>query len=332
MPMKYMTVLEASKKWGISDRRVRFLCSQGRIRGIIQQGRRYLIPDTTEKPQDERIRKANSAGSRKYNDFTRLDFLKGMISEEGKASDLSAWDANSSFLARFSCSCAASKGNSLTLQETEEIFGGDVVAGHPLSEHLSVIGLRDAMVYALECVQERKPLSQNVIRNVHQYVCMDAPFSKGRYRRVRVSTSSTESSPVYLDLMEPRVNDLLNVNTQRKKVMHPIERIARFFLEFEGIHPFDEGNERTACVLLNLELMQNGYPPIELTKEDERVRLQALSDYETSRNPERMIRMISKKAEAAMENYLSASHRKKSRKTHESKPRRISVHSGSLQA
>ena len=44
--------------------------------------------------------------------------------------------------------------------------------------------------------------------------------------------------------------------------MHPIERIARFHLEFEGIHPFIDGNGKTGRLLLNLDLIQNGYPAI----------------------------------------------------------------------
>ncbi len=317
MPMKYMTVLEASKKWGISDRRVRFLCSQGRIRGIIQQGRRYLIPETTEKPRDERIRKANSAGSRKYNDFTRLDFLKGMISEQEKTDVLPLAEEPREFMVHFSCNTAALEGSTLSEQQCAAIFQGHVVADHPLREHLEVLGIKDAMTYAIECVKERKPLSQNVIRSVHQFLCLDQPFSKGKYRRVRVRISNTESSPVYLDLMEPRINDLLNANTQRKKVMHPIERIARFYLEFEGIHPFEEGNGRTACILLNLELMQNGYPPIDFSRDDQETRILALQDYESSHNPAQMIRLISKKAEEEMEHYLNRSREKRSKKTAE---------------
>ncbi len=46
--------------------------------------------------------------------------------------------------------------------------------------------------------------------------------------------------------------------------MNPIERIARFHLEFEGIHPFIDGNGRTGRLILNLDLIRNGYPPINI--------------------------------------------------------------------
>ncbi len=314
MPMKYMTVLEAARKWGISDRRVRFLCSQGRIRGIIQQGRRYLIPDTTEKPRDERVRRAKSSDPRKYNDFTRLDFLKGMVSEQPEPSSQVLKEREQDFIRRFACSSTMMEGNTLSQAEVDEVLNGRVIPGHSLQEHMAVVGCKDAMMYSNSCVQERKPLSQNIIRNIHSLVLLDQPLTKGKYRRVKVRLKGADSSPVYLDLMEPRVNDLLNINTQRKKVMHPIERIARFYLEFQGIHPFEDGNGRTARVLLNLELEQNGYPPIIFQETDQEAYSQAMNEFFESQDAASMVRLISKKVENEMEKYLSSSRKRKSKK------------------
>lgn len=52
--MQYITVKQASERWGISDRRVRVLCAEGRIEGVIQKGRSYLIPADALKPIDGR--------------------------------------------------------------------------------------------------------------------------------------------------------------------------------------------------------------------------------------------------------------------------------------
>ncbi len=320
MPMKYMTVLEASRKWGISDRRVRFLCSQGRIRGIIQQGRRYLIPDTTEKPRDERVRRTKVSDPRKYNDFTRLDFLKAMMGDTPSPGVQYRKESDQQFLKEFTCSSSAMEGNTLNQQEVDEVLNGRVVAGHSLTEHMSVVGNKDAMSYAMACARERKPLSQNVIRNIHSLVLMDQPLTKGKYRRVKVRLKGADSSPVQIDLIEPRVNDLLNINTQRKKVMHPIERITRFYLEFQSIHPFEDGNGRTARVLLNLELMQNSYPPILFTTSDQDAYKKAMREFFNSHDASKMIRLISEKVENAMERYLSSSRKRKPKKAAQPKP------------
>lgn len=50
----YMTVKQAAEKWGISDRRVRILCAEGKISGVIHEGRRWMIPAETGKPADGR--------------------------------------------------------------------------------------------------------------------------------------------------------------------------------------------------------------------------------------------------------------------------------------
>lgn len=50
--MEYMKVTQAAEQWGISDRRVRILCQQGKIEGVIQKGRSYLIPCDAVKPID----------------------------------------------------------------------------------------------------------------------------------------------------------------------------------------------------------------------------------------------------------------------------------------
>lgn len=54
--MEYMTIQEASQKWGISTRRVQVLCTEGRVLGVVKFGRQWAIPAGTEKPKDARIK------------------------------------------------------------------------------------------------------------------------------------------------------------------------------------------------------------------------------------------------------------------------------------
>lgn len=56
--MDYMTTSEAAKKWGITQRRVQILCSQGRIQGAIRLSVLWAIPTNTKKPEDRRIQKS----------------------------------------------------------------------------------------------------------------------------------------------------------------------------------------------------------------------------------------------------------------------------------
>ena len=57
MDNKYITALQASKKWNISQRRVQILCSQGRIKGVFKLGENWAIPDSAPKPCDFRVKK-----------------------------------------------------------------------------------------------------------------------------------------------------------------------------------------------------------------------------------------------------------------------------------
>lgn len=54
--MKYMTIQEASLKWGISTRRIQVLCASGRLEGAARFGRQWAIPEEQNKPTDARVR------------------------------------------------------------------------------------------------------------------------------------------------------------------------------------------------------------------------------------------------------------------------------------
>ena len=53
--MKYIDVSQAAKKWGLSDRRIRYLCNEGRIDGAIKMGWSWTIPEDTPRPRDGRV-------------------------------------------------------------------------------------------------------------------------------------------------------------------------------------------------------------------------------------------------------------------------------------
>ena len=57
--MEYIKVSKAAEKWGISARRVRILCAEGRIDGVIRKGNLYMIPETAIKPTDKRTAELN---------------------------------------------------------------------------------------------------------------------------------------------------------------------------------------------------------------------------------------------------------------------------------
>ena len=54
--MGFLSTTQASKKWGISPRRIQVLCAEGRIPGVFRVGNTWAIPEEAQKPKDARIR------------------------------------------------------------------------------------------------------------------------------------------------------------------------------------------------------------------------------------------------------------------------------------
>ena len=102
------------------------------------------------------------------------------------------------------------------------------------------------------------------------------------------------TEPVQPYLIEPKLTALLLENEQRKETMNPIERIARFHLEFEGIHPFIDGNGRTGRLILNLDLIRNGYPPVNVKFTDRKKYYDAFDEYYKNGSAEKNDRTCSR--------------------------------------
>lgn len=252
--MNYIKVSKAAEKWGISARRVRFLCANGKIDGVIRKGNLYMIPENAMKPLDGRTNKKNIILDIKRK-RERLSEMRPLT--QGEVERLAE-----EFMIDFTYNSNAIEGNTLTLKETALALEGMTVDQKPLKDHLEAVGHRDAFLYVQDVAKQELPLSETVIKNIHALVLMNRPDDKGVYRRIPVRIMGAYTEPVQPYMIEPKMAELLTVNEERKSTMTDIERIALFHLEFEGIHPFIDGNGRTGRLILNLDLIRNGYPPI----------------------------------------------------------------------
>ena len=113
------------------------------------------------------------------------------------------------------------------------------------------------------------------------------------------------TEPVQPYMIEPKMNDLLTVNEKRKEQMHTIERIARFHLEFEGIHPFIDGNGRTGRLILNLDLIRNGFPPINVKFTDRKRYYDAFDTYYRDNDASEMINLIAEYVDMRLDEYFA---------------------------
>lgn len=294
--MEYIKVSKAAEKWGISPRRVRLLCAEGKIDGVVRKGKLYMIPENAKKPLDGRCSRTNLLQQieRKRD---RLASLRPLT--QGEVERLAQ-----EFLIDFTYNSNAIEGNTLTLKETAMVLEGMTVDQKPLKDHLEAVGHRDAFLYVQNIASKEIPLSESVIKSIHTLVLMNRPEDKGVYRRIPVHIMGAYTEPVQPYLIEPKMIELLKVNEERKNTMTVIERIALFHLEFEGIHPFIDGNGRTGRLILNLDLIRNGYPPINVKFSDRKRYYDAFDAFYRDNNSKPMIDIIAEYVDKRLDEYF----------------------------
>lgn len=289
---RYMSVAQAAKLWGVTDRAVRKMCSEGRIQGVTRKGRAYMIPTDAVHPIDQRTRWSKGVDPRHRWLFAEIEQAKARLD---RARPLTAGEAarlRDEFTVEYTYNSNAIEGNTLTLQETAMVLEGITIDRKPMKDHLEAVGHRDAFAYVESIVKDSAPLSEYAINSIHSLVLMDRPEDRGVYRKIPVKILGALTEPVQPYLIEPMMRDLLMKDAERRKAMHPIERIARLHLEFECIHPYIDGNGRSGRLVMNLDLMREGYPPIDIKFADRKSYYQAFDAYSQSGDAGPMVELV----------------------------------------
>lgn len=290
--MKYIKVSETAAKWGISARRVRLLCEQGRIAGVERKGNLYMIPEDAERPIDARtyaktsLKKSYTPILEQINSFKKtLDSCRPLTPAEVEA-------IKEVFLVEHTYNSNAIEGNTLTLQETALVLQGVTIDKKPLKDHLEAVGYKEAFQYVEELAKQDKDLSEYDIKSIHNLVLADRPEDRGTFRRVNVRIAGALTNPVQPYLIEPKIEELLNNYKVWSETMHIVERVAIFHLQFESIHPFIDGNGRTGRLIMNLQLIKEGLPAINIKFADRRKYYDAFDEYSRTGSTEAMINLV----------------------------------------
>lgn len=271
----YITVKQAAERWSISDRRVRILCAEGKIPGVIREGRSWKIPADAKKPEDGRYKATECLLERIDRKKKELDAKRPLT--EGEVERLTE-----EFVVEYTYNSNAIEGNTLTLRETDMVLRGLTIAQKPLKDHMEAVGHKEAFDYVLDLVKDREPLSERVIKQIHYLVLADKKQDRGVYRKVPVRIMGAKHEPVQPYMIQPKMEELLA--SYKNSTEHIIPRLARFHIEFEGIHPFIDGNGRTGRLLVNLELMKVGFPPIDIKFTDRVAYYNAFDEYYEKHN------------------------------------------------
>ncbi len=217
----YMTVKEAAEKWHISERRIRVLCSQGKISGAYQEGRGWKIPQDAKKPSDGRYKSKESI-------LDSIDRKKKELDGKRPLTQGELERLNEEFAVEYTYNSNAIEGNTLTLRETDMVLKGITVDQKPLKDHLEALGHKEAFDYVCDLVKEKAPLSEKIIKEIHSLVLMDKREDGGVYRKIPVKIVGAKTEPVQPYLIREKMEELIIGFNSSKE--HIITKQARFHI------------------------------------------------------------------------------------------------------
>lgn len=201
------------------------------------------------------------------------------------------------------------EGNTLTLRETDLVVNeGLTVSGKSLREHLEAINHKDAIVYMKELVSEDLFITEREIKELHNLILRGIhPEEAGRYRKVPVMIKGSAHLPPEPVSVNSHMEDFFRWLYRNASEMHPVLFAAEAHERLVTIHPFIDGNGRTARLLMNLILLRHGYV-IANIKGDSVSRLnyyEALEAVQTNRSKEAFLLFVAKVELESLQRYLS---------------------------
>ena len=305
--MEFMTTKEAVEKWNISERRIRQLLQDGRIEGAVKVGNSWNIPIDADKPVDKRIIKPDD---NKFiidlddNYFDEVDSLKRELDSKRPIPKETLKSLRESINLEWTYNSNGIEGNTLTLRETQVVLEGITVGGKSIKEHLEAINHEKAILFLDDLVKDNEPISEWNIKNIHGLILKDIDNENaGRYRKENVTIkSATHIPPDYLKLPELMEKLILTYNTWSE--YHPIVQAALLHGELVKIHPFIDGNGRTSRLLMNLDLMNNGYNPVIIKKDSRLKYYEALDKAHTTANYTDFVKLVIELEVEMLKKYL----------------------------
>ncbi len=198
----------------------------------------------------------------------------------------------------------ALEGNTLTRQETALVLEkGVTVRGKPLKDHLEVVDHRDALTLVRALASRAEAIREIDLRNIHRLVmARSAPGHAGIYANLpRLVAGSRSRFPAAVELpglMAGFARWLANAPAD-------IDTAFEAHLRLVSIHPFADGNGRTARLLMNLLLARAGYPPVPIRTEHRPDYLDALERAQADGDPSPWHGFARTRLAEALENYLA---------------------------
>lgn len=200
------------------------------------------------------------------------------------------------------------EGNTLTLQETALVIEkGLTIGGKSLNEHLEAVNHQHAIEYIKDLAKQNETITERDLLQIHYLILQGINNDQaGKYRNLQVLISGAKHVPPQPFLVPKEMESLFLWYNENKDKLHPVVLSAEIHERLVTIHPFIDGNGRTARLLMNLILLQNGFP-IAILKGDIDSRLKYYSALETAQveyNKEPFINLIAENVEETMQRII----------------------------
>ena len=204
----------------------------------------------------------------------------------------------------FTHNSTAIEGNTLTLMETKVVLeDGVAIGGKELREIYEVINHKKAYCYVKKCIAEKKSLDENIVKDLHAILTENIVVG-GIYRNEEVRISGAGFTPPAGNEMYMQIKNFYADLKLKEKELNPIELAAWTHAEFVRIHPFVDGNGRTSRLIMNYQLLLNGYLPVSVAKENKLDYYNALEQYAVNGDLTFFADFVAELEEVQLDEYL----------------------------
>lgn len=161
------------------------------------------------------------------------------------------------------------EGNTLTLQETALVVEkGLTISGKSVQEHFEAVNHAEAIDLLYDFVEANSAITEHLIKQVHHLILRGIDKENaGRYRSVNVKISGSKHLPPEPYLLNKLMEDYIIFYDENCNKLHPVILAAEMHERLVTIHPFIDGNGRTSRLIMNLILLQAGYPITNISSE-----------------------------------------------------------------
>jgi len=201
----------------------------------------------------------------------------------------------------------AIEGSTITLQETRLILEtGLTIGGKSLREHFEVINHREAIQYVEELVQNTEPITAFHVCQIHKLILTHIDDENaGSYRKTQVRIAGAPFTPPESWQITNLMAEWSDWVASAEGTMHPVTLAAQAHHRLVAIHPFVDGNGRTARLVMNLLLMRRGYPPTVILRVNRRQYYSVLAKADSG-NADALENFVGRAVENSLNLYIEA--------------------------